>query len=148
MHLNLTIWYDLWFTIILTILDLNCDGVLYNSILLRINSYHVNLPVFNFRKSWHPLTSLNPFLVMHPKWLLLTILYLLKVMYLYLLILEIWLGPLKVIAVFLDVEEQYHQTGKAVVYLTSRYLFLLELSNKLFPVYYPLQSYSVCPLFV
>jgi len=46
------------------------------------------------------------------KWLLLTILYRLRVMYLYPLILETWQGPLKVIAVFLDVVDQYLQIGK------------------------------------
>lgn len=69
---------------------------------------------------------------MHPKWLLLTILYLLKVMYLYLLILEIWQRLLRVIAVFLDVEEQYLQTSKAVIF----FMFIdpLKLSDKLFEI--------------
>lgn len=72
----------------------------------------INLHVINFRKRWHPLRSLNPFLIMLLKWLLLTILYLSRVMYLYPLILETWQGLLKVIAVFLDVVDQYLRIGK------------------------------------
>jgi len=82
--------------------------------LFELVSY-LMLHVTNVRKSWHLLKSLNHFLIMHRKWLLLTILYLLKVMYLYILTLATWRGRLKAIAVFLGKEEPYHQIGEPLL---------------------------------
>lgn len=101
---------------------------------------HINLLILlSFsRKSWHQWKSFSHLSTMHPKWLHLTILFLLRVIYSFLHTLGTWQGQWKVIVVLWDIEKPFCLIGNVFSHIVFYKIFI-------FPqfLYFPLYSYPL-----